>query len=302
MKVLISWLDRSPFKGQTQYSEVRTQMLRLSLELATIAQRDRFVQNPIQQITNLTQKLSKLANYIIQDISDPIIIQPCFLDLVTLKKKESELGFYIMPSYQYIHRVTNVKFNSPAHNSGKVEEGDEIVQINYQTVIGWHYKKVWLQLQDLSSTDVILTLKKRPKHTSLYGQLTMGLIKLPSKKRTLPYRFDNLPSPRVELINIPDLMLPPPLKSDNKMNDVIEESDESSGNESDLLTPTSLENKNTDHLFLPKMRPVLQRRHTICGDDLVNFKHIESYLWYERKSYKKDLDAPSMRDKSISVS
>lgn len=34
VKVLISWLDRFPFKGQTQYSEIRTQMLRLSLELA----------------------------------------------------------------------------------------------------------------------------------------------------------------------------------------------------------------------------------------------------------------------------
>lgn len=95
----------------------------------------------------------------IQDITDPMLLQPSYLDLVTLKKKESELGFYIMPSYQFIHRVTDVKYNSPAHNSGKVEDGDEIVQINYQTVVGWQYKKVLLQLQDLSSTDVILTLK-----------------------------------------------------------------------------------------------------------------------------------------------
>lgn len=79
-------------------------MLRLSLELATIAQRDRFAQDPILQITNLTQKLSKLSDYIVQDITDPLILQPAYLDLVTLKKRESELGFYIMPSYQFIHR------------------------------------------------------------------------------------------------------------------------------------------------------------------------------------------------------
>lgn len=128
----------------------------------------------------------------------------------------------------------------------------------------------------------------------------MGLIKLPSKKRSLPYRFDNLPSPRVELINIPELLIPT-AKIDPK-NEVIEESDESSGNESDLLTPTSAEIKNKNHLYLPKPTAVLQRRHTICGDDLVNFKHIGNLvLWHERKSYKKDLDSPSMRDKSISV-
>lgn len=79
-------------------------MLRLGLELATIANRDRFVQNPIMQITNVAQKLSKLSDYIIQDITDPLLLQPTYLDLVTLKKRESELGFYIMPSYQFIHR------------------------------------------------------------------------------------------------------------------------------------------------------------------------------------------------------
>jgi hypothetical protein len=34
VKVLIGWLDRYPFQGSTQYNEIRTQMLRLGLELA----------------------------------------------------------------------------------------------------------------------------------------------------------------------------------------------------------------------------------------------------------------------------
>lgn len=143
-------------------------MLRYGLELATSAQRDRFVENPVKQIKNSALKLSKLADYIIQDISDPMNLQPASLVLVTLKKRESELGFFIMPSYQSIHRVTDIKYNSPAHNSGKIEEGDEIVQINYQTVVGWQYKKVLQQLQE-STTEVYLTLKKRPKHTKIYG-------------------------------------------------------------------------------------------------------------------------------------
>ena len=130
----------------------------------------------------------------------------------------------------------------------------------------------------------------------------MGLIKLPSKKRSLPYRFDSLPSPRVELINIPDLLIP--ISKADPKNEPIEDSDESSGNESDLLTPTRAKSKNIDHLYIPKPRAVLQRRHTICGDDLVNFKHIGNLvLWHERKQNKKESEPhASMRDKSMSVS
>lgn len=90
--------------GQTQYLEMRTRMLKFGLELATIAQRDRFVENPVKQIKNSAQQLSKFTNYIIQDITDPMLLQPSSLDLVTWKKRESDLGFYIMPSYQFIHR------------------------------------------------------------------------------------------------------------------------------------------------------------------------------------------------------
>lgn len=55
------------------------------------------------QIRLTAEKLLKLANYIIQDISDPIILQPATLNLVTLKKRESELGFNIVPNDHGIH-------------------------------------------------------------------------------------------------------------------------------------------------------------------------------------------------------
>lgn len=57
----------------------------------------------ILQIRLTAEKLSKLADYIIQDISDPIILQPATLNLVTIKKRESELGFNIRPNYHGIH-------------------------------------------------------------------------------------------------------------------------------------------------------------------------------------------------------
>lgn len=178
-----------------------------------------------------------------------------------------------------------------------MEDGDEIVQINYQTVVGWNFKKVLLQLQE-SATDVLLTLKKRPKHTKIYGQL--GLIKLPSKKRSIPYRWDNLPSPRVEPLNMPDLLMPP---SQAKKKEVISDIEDLSGNESDPMTPTETKASDKElRLYLPKPRAaVLQRRHTICGDDLTNFQNIGNLvLWHNRKFNKEHLDSPSLRDKSVS--
>lgn len=186
--------------------------------------------------------------------------------------------------------------------NGKVEDGDEIVQINYQTVVGWQYKKVLMQLQE-SATDVLLTLKKRPKHTKIYGQL--GLIKLPSKKRSIPYRWDNLPSPRVELFNIPDLLpdLLMPSRPVITKKEALSDIEDSSGNDSDTITLSETKSSEKElRLYLPKPRAaILQRRHTICGDDLTCFQNIGNMvLWHNRKINKENLESPSLRDKSVS--
>lgn len=271
-------------------------MLRLGLEMATSAQRDRFVENPVDQIRMTAEKLAKLADYIIQDISDPMLLQPASLNLVTLKKRESELGFNIVPSFHGVHRVSDIKYNSPAHNSGKIEDGDEIVQINYQTVVGWQYKTVILQLRE-SPPDVLLTLKKRPKHTKIYGQIYMQPYRLPSKKRAPPGRWgDNQPSPRANFLAVQDFTLP------LKMNEKQTASDTDSSC-SDILTPTDPKSVDKEiRLYLPKPRAVLQRRNTICGDELSYLKTSGNIpLWHERKSRQNgEATSPSLRDKSVS--
>lgn len=52
-----------------------------------------------------------------------MVLQPASLDLATLKKKEQDLGFYIMPNYHPIHQIVDIKYGSPAHSSRKIEEG-----------------------------------------------------------------------------------------------------------------------------------------------------------------------------------
>lgn len=75
---------------------------------------------------------------------------------------------------------------------------------------------------------------------------------------------------------------------------------ESSGSE--ILTPTDVKESQKDlRLYLPKPRAVLQRRHTISGDDLMTYKNAGNLIsWHERKEKEQIVDSPSLRDKSVS--
>lgn len=177
--------------------------------------------------------------------------------------------------------------------SGKIEDGDEIIQINYQTVVGWHYKRVLQQLQE-SPPDVLLTLKKRPKHTKIYGQIYMKPYRLPSKKRAIPYHLcENLPSPRIELMPSQHFSMLLPLAEKQNLSD----SDSSS---SCTLAPVKPINSNEKdlRLYLPKPRAVLQRRNTICGDQASGYRG-NIIFWHEINNQVSQ-ESPSLRDKSIS--
>lgn len=76
--------------------------------------------------------------------------------------------------------------------------------------MGWQPEEVF-HLCDESLVDVLLTLKKRPRHTHTYGQIYMKPYRLPSKKRSAPYnRWGSLPSPRPELLKMSRFELPLP--------------------------------------------------------------------------------------------
>lgn len=63
-KIFLS--HRSPFSGQAEYTDRKTKLLQLSLEMATCAQRDRFAEHPIAEIRNSCKDLALLADDIIQ--------------------------------------------------------------------------------------------------------------------------------------------------------------------------------------------------------------------------------------------
>lgn len=162
-------------------------------------------------------------------------------------------------------------------------------------MVGWHYKRVLQQLQE-SPPDVLLTLKKRPRHTKIYGQIYMKPYRLPSKKRSLPYRFgENLPSPRIEFTpsqNFPVLL---PLNEKSNLSD----SDSSSSSSISIQAEPTKSNEKDLRLFLPKPRAVLQRRNTICGDQASGFRGNITF-WHEM-NIRRNIEGNSLRDKSVSV-
>ncbi|KAI4478996.1 hypothetical protein M0804_011458 [Polistes exclamans] len=272
VKPLVRWLDRPPFSGQLDYNDKKVKLMKLALEMATCAQRDRFAEKPIEKIRSTCEQLAKLADYVIQDVADPMILQPVTLDLATLKKRPGdELGFYILPSFHGIHQIADIKFGSAAHQCGKMEEGDEIVQINYQTVVGWERKSV-LELFRESPNEILLTLKRRPRHTKVYGQIYIKPYRLPSnKKTTYTTRWQhNLPSPRPELLTIPDFTMPLPRHTPKNaspqpagITDTVSILDtmatDSSDSDSEVEPPVSV------RLYSTKPRSLVQRRATITG-------------------------------------
>lgn len=66
MKPLVCWLDRAPFVGDKDYIETKVQLLELGFEMAYSAHRGIFSDKPICTIRKICEKITKLADHIIQ--------------------------------------------------------------------------------------------------------------------------------------------------------------------------------------------------------------------------------------------
>nr|XP_045594564.1 uncharacterized protein LOC123755796 isoform X1 [Procambarus clarkii] len=302
VKGLMSWLNRQPFEGQEKYDCLKSDLVELSIRLATIAQRDMFAENQATIILQLCLRLAVISDKIIQEYSDPLIIQPATLDIATMKKKaDDEWGLGLLSSYHGVHQVSEVRALSPAYQCGKLQEGDELVQVNYQTVIGWSPHKVAAIMQEFP-VEVILTVKKRPRHANTVTQIYLKPMRLPSKKRTYsPWANSLAASPRYDLQSIPNLQLsvsvdkmplrreenlvrrpksitpppqqaapspqPPPSLGDVPSTTSDRESEASDSEDDPFLSDSDLAGTSpvSVRLYHPKPRAPVQRRATIPG-------------------------------------
>uniref|UniRef100_A0A670I8Z3 Connector enhancer of kinase suppressor of Ras 2 n=1 Tax=Podarcis muralis TaxID=64176 RepID=A0A670I8Z3_PODMU len=135
-KSLLAWLDRSPFAAVTDYSVTRNNVIQLCLELTTIVQQDCTVYETENKILHVCKTLSSVCDHIISLSSDPLVSQSAHLEVIQLANiKPSEgLGMYIKSTYDGLHVITGTTENSPADRCKKIHAGDEVIQVNHQTV------------------------------------------------------------------------------------------------------------------------------------------------------------------------
>uniref|UniRef100_A0A8C1B6M5 Connector enhancer of kinase suppressor of Ras 2 n=2 Tax=Cyprinus carpio TaxID=7962 RepID=A0A8C1B6M5_CYPCA len=165
-KSLLAWLDRSPFAAVTDYSMTRNNVIQLCLELTTIVQQDCTVYETENKILHVCKTLSGVCDHIISLSSDPLVSQSAHLEVVQLAniKPTEGLGMYIKSTYDGLHVITGTTEGSPADRCKKIHAGDEVIQVNHQTVVGWQLKNLVSSLRG-DPAGVTLTLKKRPQST-----------------------------------------------------------------------------------------------------------------------------------------
>uniref|UniRef100_H2LWW9 Si:ch211-26b3.4 n=1 Tax=Oryzias latipes TaxID=8090 RepID=H2LWW9_ORYLA len=160
-KNLLAWLDRSPFASVTEYSLLKNNIVQLCLELTTIVQ-----QVLSHTYTSNCKTLAGICDHIISLSSDSLVSQSAHLEVVHLTSimPNEGLGMYIKSTYDGLHVITGTTENSPADQCKKIHAGDEVIQVNHQTVVGWQLKNLVNALRE-DPCGVILTLKKRPQNT-----------------------------------------------------------------------------------------------------------------------------------------
>ncbi|KAJ3588983.1 hypothetical protein NHX12_009833 [Muraenolepis orangiensis] len=143
-KSLLAWLDRSPFSAVTDYSVTRNSVITLCLELTTIVQQDCSVYETENNILHVCKTLSGVCDNIISLSSDPMVSQAAHLEVVKLANVKSTegLGMYIKSTYDGLHVITGTTEGSLADRCKKIHAGDEVIQVNHQTVVGWQLKNL----------------------------------------------------------------------------------------------------------------------------------------------------------------
>ncbi|XP_078734372.1 connector enhancer of kinase suppressor of ras 2 isoform X2 [Lampetra fluviatilis] len=166
-KAFLAWLDKSSFAGVSDTSTRRNDIIRLCLELTAIVQQE---SSPLldteAQILQVCKTLLVTCEHMGTVTSDPLMSQSAHLEVVHLTHINpcEGLGLYIKSTYDGLHVITGTMENSPADRCKKIHAGDEVIQVNGQTVVGWQLRNLVNALRH-DPSGVTITLKKRPQCT-----------------------------------------------------------------------------------------------------------------------------------------
>uniref|UniRef100_A0A8C8EDS4 Connector enhancer of kinase suppressor of ras 3 n=1 Tax=Otus sunia TaxID=257818 RepID=A0A8C8EDS4_9STRI len=154
---------RTPFTGIADFSSMKNRIIQLCLDLTTTVQKDSTVADMEDKVQTVAKTLNGICDKAIRSTTDPLMSQCACLEEVHLTniKPGEGLGMYIKSTYDGLHVITGTTENSPADRSQKIHAGDEVIQVNQQTVVGWQLKNLVAKLRE-NPAGVRLLLKKRP--------------------------------------------------------------------------------------------------------------------------------------------
>ncbi|KAM9842812.1 CNK3/IPCEF1 fusion protein-like [Aulostomus maculatus] len=166
-KSLLAWLDRTPLTGISDFTATKNKIIQLCLELTTTVQQDCSVYEMEEKILEVSKILNSICDQTVRTTSDPLMSQSACLEEVQLTniKPGEGLGMYIKSTYDGLHVITGTTEHSPADLTRKIHAGDEVIQVNQQTVVGWQLKNLVIKLRE-DPKGVVLLLKKRPTGTT----------------------------------------------------------------------------------------------------------------------------------------
>ncbi|KAI1895841.1 hypothetical protein AGOR_G00110920 [Albula goreensis] len=166
-KSLLAWLDKTPLTGISDFTTTKNKIIQQCLELTTTVQQDCTVYQMEEKILEVSKVLNSICDQTVRTTSDPLTSHSACLEEVRLTniKPGEGLGMYIKSTYDGLHIITGTTENSPADRTCKIHAGDEVIQVNHQTVVGWQLKNLVGKLRE-EPGGVVLMLKKRPTATT----------------------------------------------------------------------------------------------------------------------------------------
>uniref|UniRef100_A0A673JGX6 Cnksr family member 3 n=1 Tax=Sinocyclocheilus rhinocerous TaxID=307959 RepID=A0A673JGX6_9TELE len=216
--VLFVFVCRTPLTGISDFTSTKNKIIQLCLELTTTVQKDCTVFEMEEKILEVSRVLTGICDSTMRITSDPLKSQMTCLEEVTITniKADEGLGMYIKSTYDGLHVITGTTENSPADRTQRIHAGDEVIQVNRQTVVGWQLKNLVEKLRE-DPQNVTLMVKKRPSGTCGFTPAPLKnmrwrppVIQSPSYVPAAQSSRNPVQIKRPEKPAILDLYIPPP--------------------------------------------------------------------------------------------
>lgn len=219
-KAMLAWLDRTPLTGISDFASTKNKIIQLCLELTTTVQKDCTVFEMEEKILEVSRVLTGICDATMRTTSDPLKSHMTCLEEVNITNIQpgEGLGMYIKSTYDGLHVITGTTEHSPADRTQRIHAGDEVIQVNSQTVVGWQLKNLVTKLRE-DPQNVTLTLKKRPTGTCSFTPAPLKNMRWRPPVTQSPSHApvgqpsrnpEQIPNKRLEKSAILDLHIPPP--------------------------------------------------------------------------------------------